>query len=177
MTDTEYLGWMNEPWYVRSVTGDPGVMTTDTLFFSATTIDLQKSGETSTTPWGVCQVTNDGLSGIRSSDGQPFLIQRDPGTGLITCTFPSNTLQRQIRTVTLGTFLGTLAGALVGLAAGSPWLGGGIGLIAALTGSATTAGTSALQNRTDTGTFVAEEGSATGRLPYPQRSSLKAVSA
>lgn len=177
MSDFSDLGWISGPWLISSVTGSPGVGMNDVLYFQSTTIEIQRSNETQTETmhWATsCRVTNDGgLSGTRSSDGQTFVIKRDPSTGLLTCTFSDNTQQQRIQAVTLGTLIGTLAGTLAGLIGGSPLLGGVVGLIAALTGSATTAGASSLQSRTESGgTFVAEDGS-TNRKPYP----LQAMSA
>jgi hypothetical protein len=162
MEFSDYQGWMNRPWNIQSVTAgtyDLGVTTTDTLFFNSTTVELWKSGETSKSIWGTsCRVTSDGLAGIRSLDGRPFLMEFDADTGQVTCTFPDTTQQRRIMAMALGSLLGTLVGTVTGFAFGFPGRGAVVGAIAAFTASQFT-NVSAYNHRDGaTPTFVVQEG-------------------
>jgi hypothetical protein len=183
MTDSEYLGWMNKSWYIQSVTPgtyDLGVATTDRLTFTSTTVELQKSGETSTSIWGTsCQVTSDGLTGVRSLDGRPFLMQLNSGTGQVTCTFPDTTQQRRIMTVALGSLVGTLVGFVTGFAFGFGGRGAVVGAVAAFTGSLVGNVSSANLRDGATPIFVVQDGGPVGRpnLSNPGPQPVRAVSA
>jgi hypothetical protein len=163
---------LQKNWKITLVNGYPGAAANDTLIFNLPVIQIWRDGaaQPESTPWATsCSFASDGtLTGIRSSDGQPFTITTDSdsnGSESMTCTFSSSTQRRMARGLVLGTFLGTLFATLAGLAAGSPFLGATIGFIAALTGAGVTFGASSFGNRVDSGgTIVAEEG---GPVPRP----------
>jgi hypothetical protein len=108
MDTTEYQNWMEHgPWKVRSTDGtigNLGVAAMDTLRFTpAMTIEIMKSNQMNFSVWGKqCEIKDDGLHGITDLDGRPFLVQRDPATGQLDCTFMAVPIPQQATSPNVG---------------------------------------------------------------------------
>lgn len=101
MDTLEYQSWVDHGlWKIQSTSdtnGTPGLAAQDNLrFTTAMTIEVRKSDQTNFLVWGKqCEIKDDGLHGITEPDGRPFVIQRYPDSGQLSCEFVVIPIQQQ----------------------------------------------------------------------------------
>jgi hypothetical protein len=107
MDTLEYQIWMDHGlWKIQSTndaSGTPGLGARDDLRFTpAMMIEVRKSGQTNFSVWGKqCEIKDDGLHGITDPDGRPFVVQRDPNTGQLSCDFVAVPIPQQVTSLSI----------------------------------------------------------------------------